>query len=73
MGASKPREVDGSDELVLLLRRVCEQAFTRFTSLRAFKEFQRFRVNACIDSTRSKNKLRNYCTELVGLYTQKEV
>ena len=65
LGASKPREVDSSDELVLLLRQVYEQAFTKFTSLRVYKEFQRFRVNACIDFTKGKNKLINYCTELV--------
>ena len=53
------------DTVLFLLRQVYEQAFTKFTSLRAFKEFQRFRVNACIDSTKGKNKLRNYYTELV--------
>ena len=42
MGASKPREVDSSDELVLLLRQVYKQAFTKVTSLRAVKEFLRF-------------------------------
>ena len=31
MGASKPREVDASDELVLLLRQVYKQAFTKVT------------------------------------------
>ena len=55
-----------------MLRWVYKQAFTKFTSLRAFKEFQRFQVNTCIDSTKGKNKLRNYCTELVSLYTQRE-
>ena len=34
IGASKPREVDGSDELVLLLRRTSKRrAFTSSTSL----------------------------------------
>ena len=42
VGVSKPREVDSSDELVLLLRRVYEQAFTNITSLRAAKKFLRF-------------------------------
>ena len=42
MGASKPREVDGSDELVLLSRQVYKQAFTNITSLRAAKKFLGF-------------------------------
>ena len=45
----------------------------KVTSLRVFKEFLRFWVNACIDSTKGKNRLRNYCTEIVGLYTQREI
>ena len=42
MGASKHREVDSFDELVLLLRQVYEQAFTNVTSLRVAKKFLRF-------------------------------
>ena len=54
---------------LIMLRQVYKQAFTNITSLRAAKKFLRFRVNACIDSTKGKNKLKNYCTECMGLYT----
>ena len=55
-----------------VLRWVYKQAFTNITSLRVAKKFLRFQVNACIDFTKGKNKLKNYCTELMGLYTWRE-
>ena len=56
-----------------VLRRVYKQPLQGSQLWERSKSSGGFRVNACIDSTKGKNKLRNYCTELVGLYTQRKV